>query len=422
MVLNYIWVSFFLIAFVVAISKFIFLGDIQVFNVMMSGVHEGDKTILPGVFDSAKDGFTLAIGYTGLITFWLGILKIGEKSGLINVFARLINPFFRRLFPEIPKNHPVMGDLVMNFSANMLGLDNAATPIGLKAMRGLQELNPVKDIASNAQIMFLVINTAGLSIIPVGVLTNRMLAGAPNPADVFIPVLIATFVATLGGLIVVSLIQRINLFDPVILAYLAGLALFIGGIVYFFTSLPPGQMKDVSALVGNIFIFLIIVLFVVVAFFRKDNVFETFIEGAKEGFEVAVKIIPYLVAMLVGIGLMRSCGAFDFIIIGVSNFVTALGVNPDFVPALPTGIMKSFSGNGARAMALEVMTRPEGPDSFAGRLASILQGTSDTTFYILALYFGSVGIKKTRYAAGCGLLADLFSIIASIWVAYIFFH
>lgn len=419
MVLNFIWVAFFLIAFVVALIKLIFLGDASVFPAIMNGV-EVDGEMKGGLFNTAKDGFEIALGLTGLLTFWLGILKVGEKGGMIAIFAKLIGPFFQRLFPEVPKNHPVTGNILMNFSANMLGLDNAATPLGLKAMQGLQELNPDKERASNAQIMFLVLNTAGLTIIPVSVMAIRAKFQAPDPSDIFIPTLIASFIASFEALVIMAIIQKINLLDKVVLAYMVAFLGLIAAMLGYFMNLPADEVKRVSSIVSNLVIFSIIILFITSAFIKKVNVFESFIEGAKEGFDVAVKIIPYLVAMLVSISVFRSCGALDFIIQGFAMGVEKLGFNTDFIPAMPTAFMKPLSGAGARGMLVHTI-ESTGVDSFASRLASIFQGSSETTFYVLAVYFGSVGIKRTRYAAGIGLLADLFSVITSIWVAYIFF-
>lgn len=410
MVLNYIWIAFFLIAFFVALLKLIILGDTAVFS-----------TIMTSVFDTSKTAFEIALGLTGILTLWLGLLKVGEKSGMVEILAKIIGPFFNKLFPGIPKDHPVIGLILMNFSANMLNLDNAATPLGLKAMREMQELNPIKDTASNAQIMFLVLNTSGLTIIPITIMTYRAQLGAADPSDVFIPLLIATFCSTFVGLVVVCIYQKINLFDKVLLGYLVGVILVIAAIIYFFTSLPPERMGPVSSLVSNFLIFTLIVSFIGLGFIRKINVFDTFIEGAKEGFDVAIKIIPYLVAMLVAIAVFRACGAMDYLINGLSWIVASMGFNTDFIPAMPTAIMKPLSGGGARGLMIDTM-KIYGADSFAGRLSGIFQGAADTTFFIIALYFGSVGIKKSRYSVTAGLLADLGGVIAAIWVAYVFFH
>lgn len=419
MVLNYIWVAFFLIAFVVALARL-------AFYLLSSNPNPEDIAVFPNIitnaFDIAKTAaFDISLGLIGILTLWMGLMKIGERSGVVNILAKLIGPFFNRLFPEVPKDHPVIGQILMNFSANMLGLDNAATPLGLKAMQGLQELNPTKDTASNAQIMFLVLNTAGFTLIPVTIMVYRARMGAADPSDVFIPILITTFCAAITGITAVAIYQKINLlFDKIFLTYFVGIAAVITGIIYYFTSLPQEKMQVVSKLASNFFIFSLIVSFIGLALYKKINVFETFIEGAKEGFDVAVKIIPYLVAILVGVSVFRTCGALDYLVNGLGRLVTALGFDSSFVPALPTAFIKPLSGGGARGVMLETM-KTYGADSFAGRLASIFQGACDTTFYIVAVYFGSVGIKKTRYAVTCGLLADLGGVLAAIWVAYKFF-
>ncbi len=419
MALNYIWVAFFLIAFVVASARL-------AFYLLSSNPNPEDIAVFPNIitnaFEIAKTAaFDISLGLIGILTLWMGLMKIGERSGAVTILAKVIGPFFHRLFPEVPKDHPVIGQILMNFSANMLGLDNAATPLGLKAMQGLQELNPNKDTASNAQIMFLVLNTAGFTLIPVTIMVYRGRMGAADPSDIFIPILITTFFAALTGITVVSIYQKINLlFDKVFLAYFIGLSAIIAGIIYYFTSLPEGKMQVVSKLASNFFIFSIIISFIGLALYKKMNVFENFIEGAKEGFEVAIKIIPYLVAILVGVSVFRTCGALDYLVNGLGSLVAALGFDSSFVPALPTAFIKPLSGGGARGIMLETM-KTYGADSFAGRLACIFQGACDTTFYILAVYFGSVGIKKTRYAVTCGLLADLGGVIAAIWVAYKFF-
>lgn len=410
MVLNYIWVAFFLIAFVVALFKFLILGDGQIFPALMTGV-----------FEMAKTGFEISLGLTGMLTLWLGIMKIGEKSGMVAILARLIGPFFHKLFPEIPKNHPVVGQILMNFAANMLGLDNAATPLGLKAMQGMQDLNPIKDTASNAQIMFLVLNTAGLTIIPLSIITYRTQMGAADPSDVFIPLLISTFSATFVGMVAVCIYQRINLFDKVLLTYIIGFLALMAGVIYYFSSIPKDRIGPVSAVASNFFIFTLIISFICLGVYKKIHVFDTFVEGAKEGFDVAIKLIPYMIAMLVAISVFRTCGAMDYIIKGLSLGVEALGWNADFIPAMPTALMKPLSSGGARSLTLETM-KVYGADSFAGRLASILQSSSDTTFFILAVYFGSVNIKKIRYSVTCGLIADLASTVFAILVAYLFFH
>jgi spore maturation protein SpmA len=355
------------------------------------------------------------------MALWLGIMKIGEEGGIIHIFSRLMSPFFSRLFPEIPKDHPATGSIIMNFSANMLGLDNAATPLGLKAMNEMQQLNPDKDTASNAQIMFLVLNTSGLSIIPLTILIDRSVVGAANPTDVFIPIMLATFCSTMAGLIAVSIFQRINLFDKVILAYLGGVTLLMAGIIIYFSSIPQEQISNISNVASSLIIFGVIILFIVLALFKKINIYEAFIEGAKDGFSIAIKIIPYLVAILVAIGVFRASGALDFVVAGISKFISLFHINTDFVEALPTALMKPLSGSAARGMNLEIM-KTFGPDSFVGRQSSIFRGATETTFYILAVYFGSVNIKKTRYAVTAGLIADFAGIIAGIFIGYLFFH
>ena len=409
MVLNYIWVSFFLIALVVGLVRLIFLGDTAVFT-----------NIVTSTFDMAKTGFEISLGLTGVLTLWLGLMKVGEAGGAIAILAKTAKPFFRRLFPEVPPDHPAHGSIIMNFAANMLGLDNAATPLGLKAMQELQEINPVKDTATNAQIMFLVLNTSGLTVIPISIMVYRAQAGAANPSDVFLPILLATFINSLFGLIIVAAVQRINLLDKVVLAYLLGLTALIAGTIWYFTGLPQEQIQLISNLVANLILYGVIVSFITLGLLRRINVYEVFIEGAKEGFNVAIRIIPYLIAILVAIGVLRASGALDFIVAGLGRFFAAIGLDTRFVPALPTALMKPLSGSGARGMMVDAMNT-YGADSFVGRLAATLQGTSDTTFYILALYFGSVGIRKTRHAVACGLLADLVGVIAAIFIAYIFF-
>ncbi len=370
--------------------------------------------------DMAKTGFEIALYLTGVITLWMGLMRVGEKGGMVQILGRLVEPFFRKLFPEIPKGHPANGSILMNFSANMLGLDNAATPLGLKAMQELQELNPEKDRASNAMIMFLVLNTSGLTLIPINVMIYRAQMGAANPADVFIPILLATFFSTITGIIVTSLYQRIWLFQKVIVAYLLGLSIFISGIIWLFTALPQEEVGPISGALSSFILVSMITGFVGLAAYRKINVYETFIDGAKEGFQVAVKIIPYLVAILVAIGMFRESGALDLLISGIASMVEWFGLNSDFVGALPTAFMKPLSGSGARGMMVEAMNT-YGADSFVGRLASTFQGSTETTFYTLAVYFGAIGIKKTRYAITAGLLADLAGIIAAIFIAYLFF-
>ena len=408
MALNYIWIAFFVIAFVVALIKLIFLGDTEIFSAMVGST-----------FDMAKTGFEISLGLTGVMTLWLGLMRIGEKGGMINIFSRIMGPFFSKLFPEIPKNHPVNGSIMMNLAANMLGIDNAATPLGLKAMSQLQELNPKKDTASNSMIMFLVLNTSGLTLIPVSIMVYRAQMGAADPSDVFIPILIATFFSTLVGILAVSIYQKINLFNKVFIGYFTVFSLIISGLIWYFVRLPREAVNAQSSLIANIILFCIIISLIVLAVRRKVNVYEAFIEGAKEGFSVAVKIIPYLIAILVGVGVFRASGALDFLIDGLRALVALTGLNTDFVDALPTAFMKPLSGSGARGVMIETMNQM-GADSFAGRLACCFQGSTDTTFYILAVYFGSVSITKTRHAVVCGLLADLASIIAAIVVAYIF--
>lgn len=410
MALNYIWTGFFVVAFVVAVVRVVFLGDTEIFN-----------EIVQSTFDSAESAFKLSIGLTGVLTLWLGIMKVGENGGVINALSRLLSPVFCRLFPDIPKGHPVNGSIFMNLSANMLGLDNAATPLGLKAMRELQELNRDKDTASNPMIMFLVLNTSGLTIIPISIMMYRSQLGAAQPTDVFVPILIATFCSTLAGLVAVSVYQKINLLNRSILAFIAIVSLFIAGIMYLFSGLDKDMMNTYSTLIANVMLFTIIIIFIVSAMIRKVNVYESFIEGAKDGFSTAIMIIPYLVAILVAVGVFRASGAMDYIINGIAGLVSMLGINSDFVPALPTALMKPLSGSGARGLMVEAMEH-YGPDSFVGHTVSIMQGATDTTLYILAVYFGSVGIRKTRHALPCGLIADFAGIVAAIVVSYFFFH
>ena len=409
MVLNYIWIAFFISAFVIALGKLIFMGDTTVF-----------PEIINSTFAQAKTAFEISLGLTGVLSLWMGIMKIGEKSGLIASLAKLLSPILCKIFPDVPKGHPAMGTMFMNFSANMLGIDNAATPIGLKAMEQLQELNPKKDTASNPMIMFLVLNTSGLTLIPVSVLLYRAEMGAANPTDVFIPILIATTVATLVGLLITSIYQRINLFSPALLAFVLGICLFVAGGTWGMAQLSQMQIEVVSTSLANIILFSVIILFIIAGMRAKINVYEAFIEGAKEGFTTAVRIIPYLIAILVAIGVFRASGGMDVIMDGIAWCANACGIGDDFVGALPTAIMKPLSGSGARGMMIDAMNT-YGADSFAGRLACMFQGATDTTFYILAVYFGSVGIRKTRHAVGCGLLADLAGIIAAVIVGYIFF-
>ena len=409
MVLNYIFVAFFLVAFVVAVARMIIMGDMEVFPAMMNST-----------FDSSKTAFEISLGLTGVLSLWLGIMKIGEKGGVVNVIARLLSPVFSKLFPDIPKGHPVTGSIFMNIAANMLGLDNAATPLGLKAMEQMQELNTKKDTATNPMIMFLVLNTSGLTLIPVSILVYRAQMGAAQPTDVFIPILLATFFATLAGVIVTCLYQRINLFNRVLMLALGGMSLAVAGIIWGFSQMSKEMMDMVSTSVANILLLTIIVGFIVAGVRKKINVYEAFIEGAKDGFTTAVRIIPYLVAILVGIGVFRASGAMDALTDGIKWCVTVCGVNADFVDALPTALMKPLSGSGARGMMVDAMTT-YGADSFVGRLSCIFQGSTDTTFYILAVYFGSVGIRNTRHAVTCGLLADLAGITSAIAICYMFF-
>ena len=409
MVLNYIWIAFFLIAFVIATFRLVFLGDTGVF-----------PEIINSTFSSSKTAFEISLGLTGVLSLWLGIMKIGEKGGVIDLFARVLSPIFTKLFPDIPKGHPVTGSIFMNLAANMLGLDNAATPLGLKAMEGLQELNPKKDTASNPMIMFLVLNTSGLTLIPISIMVYSAQMGAAQPTDVFVPILLATFFSTLAGIIAVSIYQRINLLNRTILLFLGGMSLVVAGIIYAFTQLSRTEIDTYSTTGANVFLFLIIIGFIVAGLRKKVNVYDAFVEGAKEGFSTAVRIIPYLVAILVAIGVFRASGAMDYLIGGIESLVKLCGINSDFVGGLPTAIMKPLSGSGARGLMVDAMTT-YGADSFVGRLACIFQGSTDTTFYILAVYFGSVGIAKTRHAVPCGLIADAAGIIAAIFICYLFF-
>ena len=410
MALNYVWIAFFMIAFFAALVKLIVFQDYDIF-----------QKIVTGTFDSAKTGAEISLGLIGLMSFWLGIMKIGEKGGMINIFARAVGPFFAKLFPEIPRNHPAYGSILMNFAANMLGLDNAATPMGLKAMKELQELNPQKDTASNAQIMFLVLNASSLTLLPISIMAYRKEAGALDPSDVFIPILLATFFSTMTGLVVTALYQRINLWNKVVIAYLGSLIIIVGGALYFFAQLPPDQMTITTKVLSNVILFGVIIAFISLAMFKRVNVFETFIDGAKEGFEVAIKIIPYLVGILVAVGVMRNSGALDYIMNGISWVISLFGINTDFVPALPVALMKPMSGSGARGLMIDLMNSA-GADSFPARVACVIQGSTETTFYVLAVYFGSVAIKKSRHAVPAALLAELAGVIAAIIIAYIFFH
>ncbi|EEY83967.1 transporter gate domain protein [Bacteroides sp. 2_1_33B] len=409
MVLNYIWIAFFLIAFVVAIGKLVIGGDTAVFT-----------EIINASFASAKTGFEISLGLTGILSLWLGIMKIGEKGGVIQAFARLAAPVFSKLFPDIPRDHPVTGSIFMNLSANLLGLDNAATPMGLKAMQQLQELNPNKESASNSMVMFLCINASGLTLIPITIMMYRAQLGAANPSDVFLPIMLATFTSTLVAILAVCARQKINILQRNLILFFGGLGLFIGGLVWLFNSMEQEQVSLYSTLFANTLLFTIICGFIISGMRKKINVYDAFIEGAKEGFQTAITIIPYLVAILVGIGVFRASGAMDFIIQGVRFGIASIGLNTDFVEALPTMLMKPLSGSGARGMMLDAMNT-YGADSFVGRLSSIVQGSCDTTFYVVALYYGSVGIRNTRYTVQCALLADLAGAIAAIAMAYLFF-
>lgn len=409
MVLNYIWVAFFIIAFGIALVRLLVMGDTEVFPAMMSAT-----------FDSSKTAFEISLGLTGVLSLWLGIMKIGEKGGVIAVVSKVLSPVFAKLFPDIPKGHPVTGSIFMNIAANMLGLDNAATPLGLKAMEQLQQLNPKKDSASNPMIMFLVLNTSGLTLIPVSIMVYRAQMGAAQPTDIFIPILLATFFSTLAGIIITSLYQRISLLSRVMMLTLGGMLAVVALIIWGFGQLDKDQMNVVSTSVANILLMTIIVGFIVAGLRKRINVYDTFVEGAKDGFATAVRIIPYLVAILVGIGVFRASGAMDMLIDGIAWGVRVCGGDSDFVAALPTALMKPLSGSGARGMMVDAMST-YGADSFVGRLSCIFQGSTDTTFYILAVYFGSVGIRRTRHAVSCGLLADLAGVIAAIFIAYLFF-
>ena len=409
MVLNYIWVAFFIIAFVIALLKMIFMGDMEVFPAMMNST-----------FDSSKTAFEISLGLTGVLSLWLGIMKIGEKGGVIAVLSRILSPVFTKLFPDIPKGHPVTGSIFMNIAANMLGLDNAATPLGLKAMEQLQTLNPKKDTATNPMIMFLVLNTSGLTLIPVSILVYRAQLGAAQPTDIFIPILLATFFSTLAGIVITSLYQRINLLNKVMVGVLGGMSVLVALIIWSFGQMNKDTMNVVSTSVANILLMTIIVLFILAGLRKRVNVYDAFIEGAKEGFTTAVRIIPYLVAILVGVGVFRASGAMNLLVEGIEWCVASVGGDTEFVGALPTALMKPLSGSGARGMMVDAMTT-YGADSFVGRLSCIFQGSTDTTFYILAVYFGSVNIRYTRHAVVCGLLADLAGVIAAIAIAYMFF-
>jgi spore maturation protein SpmA len=413
MVLNYIWILFFVLSFIIVLIKMIVFGDTTVMPATINAIT-----------DSSKTAFEISLGLTGVMCFWLGIMKVGENGGAIRIFSRLISPFFSRLFPEIPKDHPAMGSILMNYSANMLGLDNAATPLGLKAMKELQDINPNKEQASNAMIMFLTLNTAGFTIIPVSIIAFRATAGALNPTDIFLPLLISTYGGMIAGLILVTFLQKIK-WDLVLTSWVLGIVAFISGLTYLFSTMPKESMEIVSNIVGGLIIFSVIITFIAFAFFKKVNVYESFIDGAKEGFEVTVKIIPYLVAMLVGIGIFRASGGMEMITHGIASLFNSLGFDTRFVDALPVAIMKPFSGSGARGLMVDLIKPVTegglGADSFAGRLAGIFNGSHDTTFYVLAVYFGAVAIKKTRYVVATSLFAELVSIVLSIVVCYVFF-
>ncbi|RRD79978.1 hypothetical protein EII14_04305 [Alloprevotella sp. OH1205_COT-284] len=409
MVLNYIWIAFFLIAFAIALFRLVVLGDYDVFPAIMSST-----------FDTSKTAFEISLGLTGVLSLWMGIMKIGEKGGVVNALAQALGPVFKRLFPEIPEGHPVVGNIFMNISANMLGLDNAATPLGLKAMERLQELNPKKETASNAMIMFLVLNTSGLTLIPVSIMVYRAQQGAANPTDIFIPILLATFVSTLTGIIVTSIFQRINLFNRTLLLAVGSVSLGVAAVIYGFSTLDSVMMNRIGTTSANVLLFTFIAVFIVAGMRKRVNVYDAFIEGAKSGFETAVRIIPYLVAILVAIGVFRTAGAMDFLVDGMKWIVSGLGFDSEWVGALPTALMKPLSGSGARGLMVDTMAT-HGADSFVGRLSCIFQGSTDTTFYILAVYFGSVGIRHTRHAVAAGLLADLAGIVAAIGVCYLFF-
>lgn len=410
MALNLVFFGFFVISFLVALYKLIFLGDVHIF-----------QDIVNSTFDYAKTAAEISLGLIGIMALWLGIMKVGEKGGVIGVLARIVGPFFNKLFPEIPKNHPVYGSILMNYSANMLGLDNAATPLGLKAMTELQQLNPIKDTASNAQIMFTVLNASSLTLIPVSIMAYRSQEGAANPSDVFLPILLATFFSTITALVTVSIYQRINLLNRVVLAYVGSITVVIGLALYFFSRMSPARIGTISSVFSNVVIFGVIIAFFLMAFLKKVDVYSAFIDGAKEGFSIAIMIIPYLVAILVAVGVFRASGCMDYLVTGLGAGFHALGINTDFVPALPVALMKPLSGSGARGLMVEVM-HALGADSFPGRVACVIQGSTETTFYVLAVYFGAVSIKKTRHALPCALLSELAGIIAGIIIAYIFFH
>jgi spore maturation protein SpmA len=410
MALNYIWIFFFVIAFVIALIKLVFLGNVETFSEMVTAT-----------FEMSKTGFEISIGLTGVLTFWSGMMKIGEQGGIVKIITRLIGPFFDKLFPELGKSHPAYGPMMLNFAANMMGLDNAATPMGLQAMKEMQESNKNKEVASNPQIMFLVLNASGLCLIPISIMVYRAQLGAVNPADIFIPILFATFFANMTGLISVAIMQKIKLWDTTILAYLLGTTALVATMIFSISNMSQDQISIFSKVATNLILFSLIMFFILLGVRSKINVYETFIDGAKEGFTTAVRIIPYLVAMLVAIGVFRASGAMDYLVAGVKWCVEAVGIDSEFVAALPTGLMKPLSGSGSRGMMIDAM-KTYGADSFIGKLSCTVQGVSDTTFFILDLYFGSVGIKNTRYAVGCALLADLVGLIAAILIGYLFFH
>jgi spore maturation protein SpmA/spore maturation protein SpmB len=410
MALNYVWIFFFVIAFVIALFKLIFLGNIDTFSEMVTAT-----------FEMSKTGFEISLGLTGILAFWSGIMKIGEQGGIVKIISKLIGPFFEKLFPELGKNHPAHGPMMLNFAANMMGLDNAATPMGLQAMKEMQESNPNKEVASNAQIMFLVLNASGLCLIPISIMVYRAQMGAADPSDIFIPILFATFFANMTGLISVSIVQKIKLWDKTILAYLLGTSALVAALIFSLSSMTQEQISVFSKVATNLILFSVILFFILLGVRSKINVYETFIDGAKEGFATAVRIIPYLVAILVAIGVFRASGAMDFLVAGVKWIFDSLGINSEFVASLPTGLMKPLSGSGSRGMMIDAM-KTYGADSFVGKLTCTVQGVSDTTFFILAVYFGSVGIKNSRHALACALLADLVGLIAAIFIGYLFFH
>ncbi len=410
MFLNYLWIFFFLIAFVVALGKLLFLGDTTVF-----------PNLINSTFNTAKQGFEIALGLTGVLTFWLGIMRIGEKAGIVQAFSKFMGPLLQKLFLELPKNHPAVGSMLMNFSMNMIGLDNAAIPLGLKIMKQLQEINPQKDTPSKAQIMFVVLNTSGLMIIPISIMAYRAQLGAIDPTDVFIPIVLATFCSTLAGLIAVAIYQKINLFDKTIVRYLGTFILLMGSCMAYLYHQPQAKLQQISSVASNFILFSLIIAFILLAIIKKVNVYEAFIAGAKEGFQIAIFFIPYLVAILIAVGVFRACGAMDFLISGIHFVFKSMGLNTDFIPALPTALMKPITGSGARAMMIDTM-KTYGPDSLVGRIACIMQGATETTLYMVAVYFGAINIRKTRYAITCGLIADFMGIIIAIFMGYLFFN